>query len=77
MTGLHIEMGEPAMFGDPVQWAVATLDDGSQIRMRVLDGETVEIRTWDETLDCNPPELVLCRLGRHTLDVSPGERLKP
>lgn len=76
MTGLHME-STPAMFGGDVQWAVATLDSGLEVRMRILDGDRVEVRTWDETLDCNPPALDLHMVGHHIIDVAPGERRKP
>ncbi|WP_156698033.1 hypothetical protein [Nocardioides sp. Leaf285] len=51
---------------------MATLDDGSEIRMRNL-GDRVEIRTWDPTRSCRPPMLDVDHLaGRHVIDVRPA-----
>lgn len=51
-----------------VTWAVAVLDDGSEIRMRSL-GDRVEIRTWDKSESCSPPPLNVTRVGGHVIDV--------
>lgn len=54
-------------------WAVATLNDGSEIRMRNL-GDRVEVRTWDPTGSCRPPSIVIDHLaGRHVIDVRPAQ----
>lgn len=54
-------------------WAVATLNDGSEIRMRNL-GDRVEVRTWDPTGSCRPPSIDIDHLaGRHVIDVRPAQ----
>lgn len=62
---------EPTL--NSLEWmAVATLDDGSEIRMRNL-GDRVEIRTWDPTSSCRAPRLDVDHLaGRHVIDVRPS-----
>lgn len=59
-------------------WAVAVLDDGTEIRMRHL-GDRVEIRGWDPKGECRPPALRADVLGRygHIVDVSAAESESP
>lgn len=64
-------LAESPGFDRPVQWAVFTLDNGAEIRVRNL-GDRVEVRTWDLTESCNPPRLTMTRVGRHVIDVQPA-----
>lgn len=70
----------PTMYGRPTEetWAVAVLDDGTEIRMRHL-GDRVEVRGWDPSADCRPPSLRAEVLGRHhhIVDVSAAEQGTP
>lgn len=66
---LRLATSGPALFSsEPQQWAVARLDDGSEVRMRAC-GDRVEIRTWDPTESCNPPHLDVDHVGPHVIDV--------
>lgn len=66
---VSIATSRPALgSNEPQMWAVVTMDDGSEVRMRSL-GDRVEIRTWDHTESCNPPVLSVARIGDHVIDV--------
>lgn len=64
----------PSLF-DVEDFAVAVLDDGSEVRMRNLGGR-VEVRTWDKTSSCNPPPLHVTRIGSHVIDAKPSQAVE-
>lgn len=73
---LVTERTMPMFAMTPVEttWAVAVLDDGTEIRMRHL-GDRMEVRGWDPKAECQPPALRADVLGRyhHIVDVSAAE----
>lgn len=57
-------------------WAVAVLNDGTEIRIRHL-GDRIEVRGWDPRASMNPPAIE-ARPGRpHIVDVLPVTRPAP
>lgn len=68
------------MFGPPSEetWAIAVLDDGTEVRMRHL-GDRVEVRGWDPKGECRPPALQAEVLGRrhHIVDIRVAEMTTP
>lgn len=70
--GLRLATSRPALgSNEQQQWAVAVLDDGSEVRMRAC-GDYAEIRTWDNDEQCRPPVLAVDRVGPHVIDVRPA-----
>lgn len=68
----RLHLTEEPGYHHMIPMAAAVLDDGTEIRMRNL-GDRVEIRTWDATRSCSPPDLAVDPLaGRHVIDVRPS-----